>query len=258
MRETLIEPKIRDILSSIEWDDNTARLTCGVLDRKDYLKVNSALETAGAKWNKKAKAHLAEADCKERLDYMVETGHYVSTGDLAQFYGIFYTPDELGDTVCSLAGISNMDRILEPSAGEGSLIKAALRTGRTKREYITAVEIRDVKIPELKELAGTVIEADFLKLEPTAIYDTIILNPPYGRQADIDHVLHAWKFLNDDYTGGTLVAIMSSGWTFRQNEKSRKFREFVAEHGRYIENPPGSFKEAGTGVNTVIVVLERD
>jgi type I restriction-modification system DNA methylase subunit len=85
-------------------------------------------------------------------------------------------------------------------------------------------------------------------------FDRVIMNPPFANQADIAHVTHALKFLN---YGGRLVAIMSAGVSFRGDRKATGFREMVEKLGGVIEPlPEGSFKEAGTSVNAVMVTLD--
>jgi len=105
-------------------------------------------------------------------------------------------------------------------------------------------------------------EPDFLKYQTTLRYDRIVMNPPFEKQADIDHVLHAYELLEPN---GRLVSIMSTSVTYRDNQKTKEFRAFMGElpkvpglHGHIEHNPEGSFKEAGTTVNTVTIVLERE
>lgn len=70
---------------------------------------------------------------------------------------------------------------------------------------------------------------------------------------DIDHVLHAYKFL---LPGGKLVAIMSKGFLAGEQKKRAGFRQFLAEHGKVVlELPSGTFQESGTMVETVVVEL---
>jgi type I restriction-modification system DNA methylase subunit len=79
------------------------------------------------------------------------------------------------------------------------------------------------------------------------------MNPPFAKQADIKHILHAFKCLKP---GGKLVAIMSNGVMFRENKASSDFRDFVASRGGSITDlPEGSFKASGTGVNTCVAVI---
>jgi len=86
-------------------------------------------------------------------------------------------------------------------------------------------------------------------------FDRICMNPAFGRQRDIDHVLHAWKFLK---IGGRLVSVMSAGVTFRQDRKTLSFREFVSANDGVIEHlPDDSFAESGTKVRTVVVSMRK-
>lgn len=94
---------------------------------------------------------------------------------------------------------------------------------------------------------------DFLSVEPMASFDRIVMNPPFGRQADLKHVSHALKFLKP---GGLLVSVMASSVTFRSNKLTTDFRQLIVDRGGHIEElPEGAFKSSGTMVNTVIVVI---
>ena len=70
------------------------------------------------------------------------------------------------------------------------------------------------------------IRGDFLHLKPDPenLYDRVVMNPPFDRERDIDHVIHALKFLAPE---GVLVAIMSAGTEFRETRKSVAFRELM-------------------------------
>jgi len=80
------------------------------------------------------------------------------------------------------------------------------------------------------------------------------MNPHFEKRQDVKHALRAFGMLKP---GGKLVSVMSAGVTFRDDALGREFREFVDGHnGRIMPLPEGSFKESGTGANTVIVVME--
>ncbi len=251
-----IDQDVRDVLATIEWDGTAAKLTCGTLDRKLYLKTNAVLESIGGKWNKKAKAHLFESEGSHTaLEGVIETGVYFDLKDLRDVFGEFPTPDELAETLVEKAIITSGLKILEPSAGGGQLIKAMHRKAAHARGLeVLAIEIQGKHQQALLDLGCTVHIADFLTVEPVAMFDRVVMNPPFANQADIDHVLHAWQFVKP---GGRLVAIMSPGFTFRTNKKSVAFKALVDEHGAWQSNPEGSFKVSGTGVNTVIVTLDK-
>lgn len=251
-RETL------SVLSSVEWNGDAAVLTCGQLDRGLYVKVNKVLEALGGKWNRKAKAHLFDGDAQDALEAVIESGGYA---DAKREFQFFETPDALADEIVRLAEIDDDSVILEPSAGSGQLIRAIDSVSPNKQSLpeVVAVEIQERFRETLQHFASETHAADFLGVAPGSIggpFNRVVMNPPFApRQADIDHVLHAWKFLQ---SGGRLVSIMSSGWTFRTNKKSEQFKAFVDQHGgRVIKNSPDAFKASGTRVNTVTVVIDK-
>lgn len=258
MKTTQIDEAILAILSRCEIDGNLIRLPQGQLERKQYLAVNEILENCGGKWNRKAKAHTFDADPTDKLETVLLTGEIIKPQD----YGCFYTPPELAQRVVELAEIEPGMSVLEPSAGQAGIADFVPVTCN-----LTCVEILEENRQILlnrtfsfKWLSYKVIHADFLKLEPnpaslSPIYDRVVMNPPFApRQIEIDHVLHAWKFLKP---GGRLVSIMSAGVLFRENKKTVSFREMLDQYGHYERNPEGSFKVSGTGVRTITVIMDK-
>lgn len=149
-------------------------------------------------------------------------------------------------------------RVLEPSAGEGAIVEAL----RESMEHSGAsyeldmVELSHARVRVLRDKRfGTVFNEDFLEMKPDPIYDRILMNPPFDRGLDVDHVAHAVKFLAP---GGLIVAVMAAGIEYRSDRKSEAFRKLVdAMGGEFIDLPIGSFEESGTSVNTVIVTLRK-
>lgn len=193
----------------------------------------------------------------------------------ARYYGFFPTPSAAAEAVMAGA-ILHRDqgapplRILEPSAGTGNLARlcAAKKEGggwRDEPRYYYRAMVDCVEIqPHLADaltaegIYNRVFCQDFLRLQPTTtgLYDRVIMNPPFDRERDIDHVMHAWGFLKPD---GMLIAIMSAGTEFRGTKKATAFRALVEKMGGSFEDlPPGSFAESGTYVNTVIVRVRKD
>jgi type I restriction-modification system DNA methylase subunit len=249
----IIGEEVRAALSSIEWDGEYGRLTCGQLDRKTYTNVNDVLETFGGKWNKKLKCHVFAEAAQMVVEAAIETGVYVSATDVKQFYGEFETPDAIADRVVELGGISS-GALLEPSAGSGQLLKAYKRRHGQLPTECVAVEIQEKRRAELLALGVSVTIDDFLKVKLNPRFSLALMNPPFARQADIDHVMHAFSMLEET---GRLVAIMSPGWTFSDNAKSVAFRQLVEQHGTFEEISEGAFKESGTGIRTVLVTLRK-
>lgn len=146
-------------------------------------------------------------------------------------------------------------RALEPSAGTGNLANAM----RSKGWQVHCVEVQHHLAEALKHGGfQTVHHRDFLDMSPETIglFDRIAMNPPFDRGRDIDHVMHAVKFLKP---GGLLVSVMHAGTEFSQTKKAIAFREFVkSKGGRWHDLPEGSFKAVGTNVNTIVVSIWND
>lgn len=216
----------------------------GNLDRKLYVETNKVLEAAGGKWSKKAKAHVFDGLAIDTIEPIILTGEYRLT---KQDFGQFDTPEDLACDIVKLAGVAPGVSVLEPSAGIGNIANAADRAGGK----VTAYEIDEKRASKLGNYVVHVM--DFLKTTPCPSFHRIVMNPPFARQEDIRHVLHAYRFL---LPGGKLVAIMSSSVLFRDNRLTTDFRSFIAAHGGTMERlPDGSFKSSGTSVNTCIVTL---
>ncbi|WP_421591137.1 methyltransferase [Shinella sp. M27] len=217
----------------------------GQLDRKLYTETDKVLQAAGGKWNRSAKAHVFEGDANDALEPIILTGEYSRT---KQDFGQFDTPSELAETVVDLADVQAGMSVLEPSAGIGRIAAAARQAGA----HVTCWEIDAKRAEKLTDYPLNI--GDFLAAEPIKAFDRVVMNPPFAKQHDIRHVMHAFKFLQP---GGRLVAIMSASVTFRDNKLTAEFREFVAANGGTIKRlPEGSFKSSGTDVNTCIVSID--
>jgi tRNA A58 N-methylase Trm61 len=174
---------------------------------------------------------------------------------------LFPTPTDLARRVVELADIQPGMRVLEPSAGTGRLIEAVADTtaggffecGGT----LTAIETNAALIRQLEEQRSRRLYAnganwaigcgDFLEHSPETLgrFHRIVMNPPFINGADIKHIQHAQRFLKP---GGRLVAICANG------PRQRDTLQPIARE--WVDLPAGTFAEAGTGVNTAIVVLD--
>ncbi|WP_217548870.1 methyltransferase [Pantoea sp. GbtcB22] len=246
-----VDNEVLNVLSACQCEGNNLILT-GQLDRNLYTRTNKVIEAAGGKWNRKAKAHVFDIDAAERIEQIILTGDVVVPKDDFEF---FPTPPDVVRHVIHLANIRDGMTVLEPSAGQGAIAKAAHDAAAdvmidmyelmpANNDALHALNLRLSSIGE---------PVDFLTVEPNPVYDRVVMNPPFGRQADIKHVTHALKFLKPD---GLLVSVMASSVTFRSNKLTTDFRQLIEERGGHIEElPEGAFKSSGTMVNTIIAVI---
>lgn len=242
-----VEQDVMAVLSAAAVNGNAVVLV-GQLDRKLYERTNKVLEAAGGKWNRSAKAHVFATDAQDRIEQIILTGDIDIPKDEFEY---FPSPPSVVQRLLELADVDRGMRVLEPSAGKGAIAYACADLGA----IVDCYELMPANFAALAgdQRLGPVRNMDFLAQAPEASYDRVVMNPPFSRQADIKHVLHALKFLRPD---GRLVSVMANGVEFRQDRRAVEFRELVSERGGEIEAlPAGSFKSSGTGVNTVVVTI---
>lgn len=167
--------------------------------------------------------------------------------------GFFPTPKPVIENMMDKAGVEAGMSVLEPSAGKGDIADAIKDNGVDP----DVIELSST-LKGILDLKGhNIVGNDFL--EHTGEYDRIIMNPPFEKGQDIDHVKHAYSLLKP---GGKLVSIMSEGPFFNSNKKGQAFREWLEEVGGTSEKlEQGSFKGKDsfrqTGVNGRIVEIGK-
>ncbi|KPU96638.1 restriction endonuclease subunit M [Variovorax paradoxus] len=244
-----IDPAVLAVIERADTSGNALRIT-GQLDRKTYAAVNGVLEAAGGRWDRKAKAHLFGCEADDALEQILLTGEVLTKKTQQQEFGFFETPVETGRLAVEAADVRPGMLVREPSAGHGALARLLRAAGAT----VHCTEILPENVRELIAQGFEVEEADFLAVAPTPIYDRVVMNPPFAKQADIKHVTHALKFLKP---GGRLASIMSSGPTFRTDRRTVEFNALIRSLGGTVEPlPEASFKASGTLVNTILVTAE--
>lgn len=240
-----LDADTRIIIARMTIDGCVAKLPPEQLDRPTYEKVNRALTALGGKWNRSKGGHVFPESPQLLLDRAAGEGTAV---DKKKLFNAFYTPTPIANRAAQLANIRTGNRILEPSAGEGALIRAANSAGEKTR--IVAVEMDDPvarnlwrQFPRLEN----VYAGDFLDQTEDELgdFDRIIMNPPFENGADIKHIRHAMNFLKG---GGRIVAICADGP--RQNDALRPLTT------TWESLPDGAFKESGTLVSTAIIVID--
>jgi hypothetical protein len=246
----------RELLALVRVENNLAVYT-GTEQIADWDLLKRIMLALGGTWKtggKKAPGGFRfpdDLDAAELVRLAKETGE-ITDPKAAEF---FPTPKALAELLVERAELDFCSRVLEPSAGMGAIALAA--RARQPSAHIVCVEALDQSAAKLTELGFDTTTADFLALTPERLntFTRVLLNPPFSRRQDIQHVRHAYRFLEP---GGVLVAIMSSGVKHRDDKLGRDFRAFVeANQGEIWDCPPNSFAESGTGVNTVMVRIRR-
>lgn len=165
--------------------------------------------------------------------------------------GYFPTPEAVRAVMFDHAELKAGLKVLEPSAGGGAIADDLRSAG-------CVVDCCEVS-PSLREILQAkdhnIVDHNFLNLVEFGTYDRVIMNPPFEKGQDIDHVMHAFKMLKP---GGVLVSVMGAGVEFNSNKKFTAFREWLSDNGGHLEKlQANSFKtgDRSTGVNTVLISL---
>jgi hypothetical protein len=169
--------------------------------------------------------------------------------------GFFPTPLAIIQQMLELADIEEGQTVLEPSCGKGDIVTEIRR--EHPQVQLTAIE-KNYTLAEV--LAAKGIEAvfeDFLLHHGT--YDRIVMNPPFEKGQDAQHVMHAYSLLAP---GGRLVSVMGEGVFGRSDAASTGFQRWLGSLGAETSKlPEDAFKGADsfrqTGVRTRLVVIDK-
>jgi predicted RNA methylase len=217
------------------------------------LRSRAAVERAIFQGNGKSALHeiYRQVACEETDEQRAKRMEREAL--LKNIPGFFPTPPDVARSLIEFASIESGHTVLEPSAGTGSLVDALLQEHAGARISYCEVNCYLLDVLRLKYSGKSnvhFIARDFNDLDLTECktrFDRIIMNPPFERSADMEHVLRAYEFLAAD---GLVAAIVSEGAFCRQDTKAQVFRDFLRAHrADTITLPTDSFKSSGTRVN---------
>ncbi len=247
----------RELLRNLRVDDNFAVYVPEEFI-EDWAILKAIMQALGGSWSRKTKkrhggfAFADDADAQELVRLALETGEILD----ARAAEFFETGPELAREMAEWLKPRPGERLLEPSAGKGALIRAVRDV--CPNVYVNCVEVFPENRTELVRQGWEPIAADFLTLSEHHVggrVDLVIANPPFSKRQDVSHITHAIHLL---HPGGRLAAIASAGVLYRDDKMGRDFRALVQRHnGTITENPDGSFAHAGTLVRTVQVRLTK-
>lgn len=243
---------VEEILKHCSLESNVLKLPAVQFNKKSYAEAKKWIEEAGGSWQGGKVQGFTFPFNPERVFSILKEGKRCN---LQQEYQFFETPSDVADWLVMLAGgIHEDDTVLEPSAGRGALIKAIHRACPS-----VTVECYEL-MPENREFLHTLnnvilLDEDFTK-DSLGCYTKIIANPPFSGNQDIDHVRLMYERLEKK---GTLAAITSPHWRFSSEKKCVDFRNWLDKvGGKTVEIGAGEFKESGTTISTIAVVITKN
>lgn len=251
---------VRDILADATID-GTHLTIATQLDRDDYIAVNKVLEALGGKWNRRLRAHVFPADPTADINRIIAgddaPGHAKATE------GFVATPPEVAEQIIKLhtnLHDARSPRVLEPSAGDGALVRAILAANHNAR--VTAIEPNAQRAaaivgPNVRVLLSTFEEHAARNPEPS--YDYAVMNPPFSvpsnRTIWIDHLQLPWELLAP---GGRLVCIAPAGYEFRADRRHTHARDLINAHGGHARLTDDAFSDStAKGIRTVLLWADK-
>ncbi|MET7772021.1 class I SAM-dependent methyltransferase [Nocardia sp. NPDC005366] len=233
------------------------------LSQADYRKVDRVLEAMGGKWNRQARAHVFPDNPSEIIEAAVTRGMTPNT-DRKVLEAYWATPEPLARLLVAgehsgIAALPPGAHVLEPSAGDGALVRAILATNPGVE--VTAVEPDRARAAHIDYNPRVTIVIDGFEeftATTTSRYAAVVMNPPFalpGRPTVwMDHLHTAWNLLDD---GGQLLALAPNGYTYRADHDHAAIRELITAHGGHEPLPAGAFTTSDTDTDTVLLHARR-
>jgi len=220
------------------------------LDRKLYKDVAASLELIGGKWKGgKVCGFVFDEDPSELLEDIANG----TKRNIKKEFQFFATPPSLASQLVYMADIKNYDTILEPSAGQGAIIKAINDACDVLVDCYELMELNRAILMK-SSLRFNLIGSDFFK-NSGKTYSKIIANPPFSKNQDIDHVKEMYRCLS---IGGRLVSITSESWCTSTQKKQSEFKEWLYDiNAEIVDIERGTFKESGTMVGGKIIIINK-
>jgi hypothetical protein len=241
-----------EVLKNCTVEGNVVKLPNCQLERKLYQEVAKALELIGGKWKGgKIAGFIFNEEPTELLEQIANG----ESRNLKKEFQFFATPDDLADELVKLAEINNLHTILEPSAGQGSIINAIQRY-YGKGRMVHCYELMPVNQAILKKISRIdFLGDDFLNCNYFDKFDRIIANPPFSKNQDIQHIYKMYDCLK---SGGRIVTIASKHWQLSNNKTETEFRNWLNSVNAEInEIPAGKFKDSGTMISSVMIIINK-
>lgn len=234
MADIVLSEDVRAVLRMATMSADLVVLPAGQLERGLYERVAKALKLVGGRWHRGRKGFVFADDPRDLLELALADGKVLDQKKRLQS---FYTPPDLADEIARMADVRG-HRVLEPSAGHGSLVDACLLHGAM---FVRCFDIDPKCLSSLVGPKRDVEIADFLAVEPYDKFMRVVMNPPFARGQAVKHLAQAKRWLDRH---GVLLCVLPDV----DNEKvdalgARVVRRFAG----------GAFADSGTNVPTRLV-----
>jgi hypothetical protein len=233
----------------------------GVLFNSGKDKPNKEQGVGGKEYDKKA-TQLDMTEFKKAMLIYDSNQKNRGSRDSRQGKDYYATAEPLGQKMVEWLDINPGESVMEPSAGHG-----AIAMWFPEKANATVIEPSYSLFSKLNARAGggnrKIINDIFENHNVVNKYHGIAMNPPFGSggKTAIDHVEKAFEHLHNN---GRIVAIIPQG---QADKRLDKFLNGEDDKGKLlhptahliasIKLPSIAFEQAGTAINTRIVVIDK-
>ena len=162
------------------------------------------------------------------------------------------TPKKVADRLVHEIGHVEGLKVLEPSCGCGRIMDALSKAGFN----VQGIEVDHNRANQARAKGHAVTVRNFLDLEPTPVFDFVVMNPPFYGKHYIKHIEAASRWLKP---GGGLISILPASARYDHKIINKKWLEAIgawgSKHEMWRDLPVGSFSESGTNINTVVLKI---
>ncbi|SDT74211.1 methyltransferase [Actinoplanes derwentensis] len=255
-----VDARTRAALANAQTARDRIHIT-GQLAGDVWRSVARVLILLGGRYETNRSAFIFEFDPRPALRAVIASGMCFSA---TKDDGYVPTPDWLAEqltTTCPFSDLARMppgSRILEPSAGDGQIVRAILEAN--DELHVVAVEPNTARAAKLDGHPDrvTVIDTTFEEYAAgpgrAELFDGVVMNPPFSAPGQpalwIDHVMTAWNMLEP---GGRLVAVVPNGFSFRRDRQHKDVRRLVEDFGGWENLPDDTFD----GLKTCVIWMAR-
>lgn len=240
----------------------------GQLDRKDYMAVMKVIEGAGGKWVKAKGLHTFSDDPSHLIQQAVEDG---KGRNIQQEFQSFYTPAPLAAKMAALLP-ADVKRVLEPSCGEGALLRAVRKLH--PEAFLVGYDIDQRALQKCGLGArgngmgglepGYYVLKDYLETNSASCstFDAIAANPPFTGGQDAKHLIHMMAL--HIQVGGTIVILMTPNALEKTTGPYRILAERLADTANGVSKWEITHREiipaktfADTAIETLLIRIKR-
>ena len=224
------------------------------LSDSEYDSIKAVIESYGGHWSERRKAFIMHP---AKVNFSEELEAFKQWKEFRQYYA---TPKSVANLMVEKLQPFEGMSLLEPSAGQGSLLDAVNRVYKLNCNT-RAIELDEYNFSVLKKKYNDILTLNisletFYSLNKDNKFNRIIMNPPFSHGRALKHLKMAYNLLSSD---GILVALVSENEIFYNSPEAHWVNEelLMQDNVEIIELGPDAFIESGTTIITSIIVVDN-